>query len=896
MYLKRSNNHHMEVASLYVHDCITNLYSLLNQFNQAKGDYTKCLNLLSIQLNSLKGFVLSNDIDHSQSMDDIVICLSFWLDQLFIQENNDSKLILLLETISHIITLNHILFTKFEIKASYIKTDFIKCLNKLLDMIIMVFEQHSKAIHIKQFLKTDLLGKLLAYINYYDKNMIIDEQNPFGLDLLLNNYLLRFVFLKEYNSVIKQRVNINTYKFKHLKYNSNGSADYSTFLNVDINREQQEYKIHQIVNNKLIPIPNSKYSSILMKISDESCFLQFLYHTIDLGGFNAFIKNNDIIKYYMNITVLNNFDTVNIHNLFKENTNKKPALFMDLLQRQSKPQISQTKVYEKQIESSDKTFLKKLLNMQITLLINNRIMLAENELHGLAKTLIEYTFGLMDVFDCNLIAHNNGKLPLLYLIEYCLLPYIRRLYYLNEKYMQFIDWHFFKTNFICLIQTHNYNNIGLVITELFNFWTYIPLETQEQYINDIVLKYWNETFSPESHGFLNNDILFCKFIVFKKIYLSYDKVLEHLLKLQLKYEFYTGNDLLILPHYRYLNLFKYPQLEKLKLFYELYDVNFSKYQIVKHQNKHILNLNKELPSIKHQKKFAGDNKVNDGSINNKAGSLKNDVTSVSFNTISSMRINDDFRSFDTININEASAIGNSFELFDDSIISSEETSNMNDSSYGISDFFSTNEYTSSITSFFSKKLFNSQEDEPLYESIIGDIEKETKELYDDIYFKSLPIFFYRFSYLDDLLLENISMNQDKFMDVSNDVKDLVTKMGSFLNTSMKENEKELIDKLNYSMNNILKIKLQKENDLQLYNNQWKKKDAGVVANSNKLLKMKLPVEFQSDISENAKNSSLFNVAMFMRIFNKTVEEYDEVVKFEDYFAEDSIMIVHDCTR
>ena len=93
-------------------------------------------------------------------------------------------------------------------------------------------------------------------------------------------------------------------------------------------------------------------------------------------------------------------------------------------------------------------------------------MLAENELHGLAKTLIEYTFGLMDVFDCNLIAHNNGKLPLLYLIEYCLLPYIRRLYYLNEKYMQFIDWHFFKTNFICLIQTHNYNNIGLVITEL----------------------------------------------------------------------------------------------------------------------------------------------------------------------------------------------------------------------------------------------------------------------------------------------------------------------------------------------------------------------------------------------------------------------------------------------
>jgi len=134
------------------------------------------------------------------------------------------------------------------------------------------------------------------------------------------------------------------------------------------------------------------------------------------------------------------------------------------------------------------------------------------------------------------------------------------------------------------------------------------------------------------------------------------------------------------------------------------------------------------------------------------------------------------------------------------------------------------------------------------------------------------------------------------MDVSNDVKDLVTKMGSFLNTSMKENEKELIDKLNYSMNNILKIKSQKENDLQLYNNQWKKKDASVVANSNKLLKMKLPVEFQSDISENAKNSTLSNVAMFMRIFNKTVEEYDEVVKFEDYFAEDSIMIVHDYTR
>ena len=222
----------MEIASLYVHDCITKLYSLLNQFNQANGDYTQCLNLLSTQLNSLKGFAVKNEVDINQSMDDIIICLNFWLDQLFIQENNDSKLMLLLDVISKIITLNHILMTKHQTNND-IKSDYIKCLNKFLDLLVKIFDQHSKSTHIKQFLKTDLVGKLLAYINYYDKDMIIDEQNLLSMDLLLNNYLLRLMFLKEYNSVIKQRININTYKFIYTKYTSSDEKRYSTYLNVD---------------------------------------------------------------------------------------------------------------------------------------------------------------------------------------------------------------------------------------------------------------------------------------------------------------------------------------------------------------------------------------------------------------------------------------------------------------------------------------------------------------------------------------------------------------------------------------------------------------------------------------------------------------------------------------
>ena len=159
----------------------------------------------------------------------------------------------------------------------------------------------------------------------------------------------------------------------------------------------------------------------------------------------------------------------------------------------------------------------------------------------------------------------------------------------------------------------------------------------------------------------------------------------------------------------------------------------------------------------------------------------------------------------------------------------------------------------------------------------------------------MPRFFYRFSYLDDLLLENMALNQDKYMDLGNDIKELVNKVGSLMVFSAEENEKALINKLNYSMSAILKIKLQKDHELQMYNDQWKNKEVQTSKNTKKPLKLKLPVEIEG-LDEIERNTTLSNVKMFIRIFNKTVDEYEEFVSYKDCFADDSIMIVHDYTR
>lgn len=844
----------METNSLYVHNCITTLYSLLNQYNQANGDYGECLSHLAIQLDSIKGFALKLGNDCDIELDDIAICLNFWMDQLFSKENNQSKLIYLIETLSKITTLNHVLLTKFKMKSTDIKTDYINCLHMFLDYMVTVIDENSKSIFFQSYLATDFFGKLMAYVNYHDKDMIIDETNPVNIDSLLNNYLLKSAFLKEYNSVIKLRHKISTYKFNYLKYTSDEVNTFSTVLNIDINEPSNEYKIHNITNNKLLPIPKTKYSSILMKISNEDCFLQYLFHVINIGGFDKFIKDNDVIKYYMNVMIFGNFDYVLIHNLFKENNIVKPMMPFESLQRSNKSQVSQREIYEKQLEAVEKTFLKKFLDMQVTLLINNSFLMKPDHLLEKAQALIKYTFELLNDFACELINHRNAKLPLLYLVEYCLVPYIRKLYYLNPSILKTIKWDFFLNIFSELLSTHNFNNIGFVITEMFNLWEFMPMEIQQKCVDEIVLKYWDEIFSPENHGFVSNDILFCKFIVFKQLFSQYEEVLELFIKLQMNHDFHESDAILILPHFRYLNLFKYPDLKKLKQKgYQRYDIQLTKYQDLKHESMMLPNLNKDLPPIAILKKSS----LKDEEFNTKAGPKKDGLNSI------------------IIAPNEAKT-------------------NTKGSSYGITDFFQSKKYSSAFTDFLSKKVFG-KEEEYNSETLVGDIEAEITELYEKVWYKSMPRFFYRFSYLDDLLLENMALSQDKYMDLGNDIKELVNKVGSLMVFSAEENEKALINKLNYSMSAILKIKLQKDHELQMYNDLWKNKEVQTNKNTKKPLKLKLPVEVAA-LDETERNTTLSNVKMFIRIFNKTVDEYEEFVSYKDHFAEDSIMIVHDYTR
>lgn len=96
---------------------------------------------------------------------------------------------------------------------------------------------------------------------------------------------------------------------------------------------------------------------------------------------------------------------------------------------------------------------------------------------------------------------------------------------------------------------------------MFNLWEFMPMEIQQKCVDEIVLKYWDEIFSPENHGFVSNDILFCKFIVFKQLFSQYEEVLELFIKLQMNHDFHESDAILILPHFRYLNLFKYPDLK-----------------------------------------------------------------------------------------------------------------------------------------------------------------------------------------------------------------------------------------------------------------------------------------------------------------------------------------------
>lgn len=844
----------METNSLYVHNCITTLYSLLNQYNQANADYYECLNHLAIQLDSIKGFVLKLENDCVIEFDEIATCLNFWMDQLFLKENNQSKLIYLIETLSKIITLNHVLLTKFKMKSTDIKTDYINCLTKFLNFMVTVIDKNSESIFFQSYLATDFFGKLMAYVNYYDKNMIIDETNHVNFDSLLNNYLLRSAFFKEYNSVVKLRRKVSTYKFNYLKYTSDEVNTFSTVLNIDVNEQSNEYKIHKIINNKLLPLSKTKYSSIMMKISNEDCLLQYLFHIINLGGFDKFIKSNDVIKYYMNVMIFGNFDYVLIHNLFKENNVIKPMMPFESLQKSNESKVSQREIYEKQLEAVEKTFLKKFLDMQVTLLINKSFMMEPDHLLEQAQVLIRYTFELLNDFAWDLINHSNAKLPLLYLVEYCLVPYIRKLYHLNPSILKSIKWDFFLRIFTELLSTHNFNNIGFVITEIFNLWEFMPKEIQKIYVDDIVMKYWDEIFSPEKHGFISNDILFCKFIVFKQIYSQYEKVLKLLIKLQMNYDFHESDDILILPHFRYLNVFKYPDLRKLKeKGYQRYDIQLTTYHNLKHESMMLPNLNKDLPPIEILKKSSLKNEE----FSIKAGFEKDDVHCKA------------------ITLNEAKT-------------------NTKGSSYGIADFFQNKNYSSSFTDFFSKKIFGTEKEFDS-ETLVGDIEGEITELYENIWYKSMPRFFYRFSYLDDLLLEYMSSNREKYMDLGNDIKELVNKVGSLMAFTAENYEEALINKLNYSMSAILKIKLQKDHELQIYNDQWKKKEVQTSKNTKKPLKLKLPVEVEA-LDEIERNTTLSNVKMFIRIFNRTVDEYEEFVSYKHHFVEDSIMIVHDYTR
>lgn len=821
----------MNDTFLQLTQSVTKLYSYLNTFNK---NYNSDSAVDSIPLKAfIKNSCISeiNNINNNLHIrtrngpskneyepfyDDLALSLVYWLGSLieFISEkhHNEEPLIaiskfiekkngriddfvILLECISKIVTLISDLLKITQANDKTLSSAFTNNLYALLHVITNTFNYSNKLensenkddrlMFIKFYksiitmINKNWIGKLAAIAVVY----LSSEENEF--DMMIMNSLFKYAFTLELNGAIQAQKNIRSHKFVYQEYLNNDRDINKSMIYGNVQKIKEEgttqYKLCNIDRNRIANVKGNDYSLLFSKVSEESNYISFQYHLTMLSG-KYLIKHNYIYQYYQRVKHLQDFDKLIFLSSKKNSNLSSNSLLMLMNGTAGNAKLSSaTKQFEDTMESLSRSFLKSWLDLHITIIEVIDTTFPKEIKQTKIKEIVEAMFDNFNTLHIDFVTHSHGKLLCSFVYEYCLFDFFGKLKYINASYLQLINWDYIIDKLNLLIHSCEYNNIALSIGITFSYWSFLSEDKKDKILSELIIQNWTKILSPEVRGFSLIDVLLSKFFIYKQVFLKNQELLKLLVDLELKNQYNKElkvsieypNDPLILPNFRKLLLFKYPDPKHYKV--KTYDIQLDCFNKLFEKNLPKINVksivaNKELPNPNSSTHISA-SKKQEGSFFN---TFINDISKTFSQLTQPQEI------LDVADKNKAGNNGN-FEVDEE------------------------------------KNLF---------------IKSDIEEQLDRVHFEHEgPSYFFKMSSLDAQLLKTYFEYENNSLDISQDLKETFKTMKSMIVANADDIQDPLIQQINNKPRIVQEMKMSKKALIDNYNRKWNAKSETLAKSS-----------------------------------------------------------------
>ncbi|KAL6928964.1 hypothetical protein ACO0SA_002298 [Hanseniaspora valbyensis] len=830
----------MNDTSLQLTQSITKLYSYLNTFNK-QFNYETSNNQISLgnfftnccisEINNITNYFYKNNkeklnIINNQLYLDLINSLLYWIESLLdyikIKNNGTDKyiinvskfidnkngriddLVIILDFISKIITLVTGLLKVTVDEDNKLYSEFEKNLFDILDLIKNTLEYSNTLETSKN--KDDNMEFIKVYksfVNLINRNwigklaaiaVVFLSNNENKIDIVIMNILFRYTFTLELNGAIQAQKNIKKHTFLYEEYLKKDTVTSKNIIYGNVQKVEEEkaggggIKCFRIVNmdkKKLVKAAFNEYNFMFRKLTDENNYIAFQYHLTTLSGTYS-LENNKIFQYYQHVKSLQDFDRLIYLSLTKPSkfVNNNLLVMMNgatLDEKLNNP----TNQLKTNIDNLSRTFLKNLIDMHIALFVFFETTLPKNNKDAKIKELLDVMYHNFTKLNINFVLHSHGKLLFAFIYEYCFFEFLKKLKTINASYVEFIHWDYLIENLNLLLHSFDYNNIAFVIGIIFSYWPYIPKNEKKKFLVELILKNWNDILSPEVRGFSLIDVLLAKLFIYKQLYSSNEEILEILVNLELKNQYNKDlkvsiefpNDPLILPNFRKVLLFSYPDTKQKKKI-KKYDIKseelnqFSEKELPKINVKSLI-ANKELPNPMYNNNNTNNSNSQASKTQKGGGSMFNNFISDLSKTISQF----------TQPVEQSSSASNNALVKD------------------------------------SEKYTNNFEEISVNKDLLEE-ELERVQLGDEN-----PQYFFKMTSLDAQLIKTYIDGDDDYnpLDISQDLKDAFKSMKSLLAVSKDKIEDPIIKKINYKAREIQVMNMSKKSLIETYNKTWNEK-------------------------------------------------------------------------
>ncbi|KAL6943070.1 hypothetical protein ACO0RG_002054 [Hanseniaspora osmophila] len=404
------------------------------------------------------------------------------------------------------------------------------------------------------------VGKLIAYSLYHlsvSKTDFYVENKPqnttnkdFSFDLLFFNQLFPYSVIKTENHEYEFIANKDVFNDP-----SSGQQEAS-----------KDYNKHRLAHLKTVieeALPALKI--LLSYLGNTPYFMSFYYHYLFINFYHLNLFDCSkffgfhLLQRYIGSKLDADFVAIMKRNGGNNSTNAENTMnAVATSAAGSNSNSTQDKVFETDELFFRKTFLFKLYDTILELPCNE---------FSQCNLLFKYHECVVLEHIKRIPAHNITLSN--YIYQHFLLHKLNNLQSCCPSKLRIIDWKAWLSGICNMWQTLNCEVQIIAVCSLFNIWCFLPIEHQNNLIDEICQHYWDLLFTNQKFHCVT--ITFCKFLVFQNISLEFDQIavkLKELQEINLLYynanpdffakslvSFNQTNDFLLIPGFKKFILF-----------------------------------------------------------------------------------------------------------------------------------------------------------------------------------------------------------------------------------------------------------------------------------------------------------------------------------------------------